>query len=273
MNQEVEEMAEELETVLENEPEVIEEPTEEIEYSEVELQAMEKGWSPEGVEGKRNLTAEEFLDRQPLFDKMHKLEKRLKEQSKAVEAIKQHGEMAREQMHKDHLKELEAAKRAAYEEMDFEKADKISDEIVEAKVEHAKAEPAASVDPQQEIQETLEEWVEKNNWYKEDEFLQRQAEKEGKLFRMENPDASFDDVLDHISKTVKKDFPEKFQNMNRTKPSSVEGAAQGGRRAPTASKQKTIKDLPEEAVPVMKTLIRAGAFKSEQDYVNDYFNQ
>ena len=60
--------------------------------------------------------------------------------------------------------------------------------------------------------------------------------------------------------------------MNRQKPSSVEGSATGARRTPAASKQKTVKDLPEEAVPVMKTLVRAKAFKSEQDYVNDYFN-
>lgn len=268
--------AEELETSLEIEEEVVVDEVEvgEVEYSDVEREAMEQGWTPEGVEGKRNLTAEEFLDRKPLYDKMHKLEKRLKEQDKKFEAMQQHEKMVRERMHEEHLKDLKAAKRAAMEEMDYEKADEIDDEIYKAKSEYDKAE--ANVPQQQsteQIQEILEDWVAENKWYENDATLKRAAEREGKLYRFENPDAPFEDVLGHISQAVKQEFPEKFRNMKREKPSSVEGSATGGRRGSTAQKAKTIKDLPEEAIPVMKTLVRAGAFKDEQAYVNDYFNQ
>ena len=270
------EMKEELESSLESENEELGTKEEDLEgseeLSETEQDAVAQGWNPEGAEGKRNLTAEEFLDRKPLYDEMHKLKKQMQQQNKKFDAMQKHEGMVRNQMHKDHLKDLETSKRAAYEDMDFDKADKISDEIVDAKVEHAKADEAV-VTPQESIQETLEEWVEENKWYKTDDRLQSAAEKEGKLFRYENPNASFDEVLDHISKSVKKDFPEKFQNMNRVKPSAVEGSVQGARRSPAKPKMKTVKDLPEEAVPVMKTLIQAKAFKSEQDYVNDYFNQ
>jgi hypothetical protein len=268
---EVEKVVEE--AVLENEEVIVAEvPAEEIEYSEVEQEAMAQGWSPEGAEGKRNLTAEEYLDRKPLYDKLHKQGKQIKKLDEKFEAMQKHEGMVRDRMHEDHVKELETAKRTAYEEMDFDKADEISNEIVEAKVEHAKAdEPVINI--QEDVQATLEEWVGENSWYKENDFLQRQAEKEGKVYRLDNPNASFEDVLDHISKTVKKDFPEKFQNMNRQKPSTVEGGAQGARRKPATPKKKTVKDLPEEAIPVMKTLIQAGAFKTQDDYVNDYFNQ
>lgn len=54
-------MAEELKIELPEEQGVAEEST--PEYSEIELEAIEHGWNPEGVEGKRNLSAEEFLDR------------------------------------------------------------------------------------------------------------------------------------------------------------------------------------------------------------------
>lgn len=274
MNQEVEEVAEELETVLETEQEIVDEgAAEEVEYSDIELQAMEQGWNPEGAEGKRNLTAEEFLDRKPLYDKMHKLEKRLKEQDKKFDAMQQHEKMVRERMHEDHMKELKAAKRAAMEDMDYDKVEQLDDEMLKAKEEYTKSSETVVVDTPEEIQATLEDWVDKNSWYADSKVMKRFADGEGQEFRIANPNASFEEVLDHISKTVKKEFPEKFQNMNRHKPSSVEGAAQGGRRTPAASKAKTIKDLPEEAIPVMKTLVRAGAFKSEQDYVNDYFNQ
>ena len=267
------EAAEEMvgDTILETGQEVADEG---VEYTEVELEAMEQGWTPEGVEGKRNLSAEEFLDRKPLYDKMHKLEKQLKQQAQAVEAIKQHEKMVRERMHEEHLKELKAAKKTAFEEMDYDRVEEIDEEIYKAKKDHDNA-PAVQpvVDTQAEIQATLEEWVEKNNWYVEDKVMKRFAEGEGSDFRASNPDATFDEVLAHISKTVKKEFPEKFQNMNRTKPSSVEGSSASARRSPATAKQKSVKDLPEEAIPVMKTLVRSGAFKSEQDYVNDYFNQ
>ena len=47
-------------------------------YSDVELEAIEHGWNPDGVEGKRNLSAEEFMDRKPLYDKIHATEKKLR---------------------------------------------------------------------------------------------------------------------------------------------------------------------------------------------------
>lgn len=268
-----EEMVEE--TILETEETVVDDYVEEPEYTEVEQEAISQGWNPEGVEGKRNLTAEEFLDRKPLYDKMHKLEKRLKEQDKKFEAMQQHEKMVRDRMHEEHLKELKAAKRAAMENFDYDEVEKLDDEMLKAKEDYAKesVREVPQVESPEAIQATLEDWVDKNPWYNADKVLKRFAEGEGLDFRKANPDASFEEVLAHISKTVKQEFPEKFQNMNRTKPSSVEGTATGGRRTPAAPKQKTVKDLPEEAISVMRTLVRMGTFKTEQDYVNDYFNQ
>ena len=270
-----EELAEVLdeETAVETDEVVVDEvAAEEIEYSDVEQDAISQGWSPEGAEGKRNLTAEEFLDRKPLYDKMHKMDKRLKEQDRKFDAMQKHEKMVRDRMHGDHLKELKTSKRAAMEEMDYDKVEQLDEEMDKARVEHNKVEEVV-VDTQAGIQATLEDWVEDNSWYKSDKVMQRFAEGEGKDFRNDNPNATFDDVLAHISKTVKKEFPEKFQNMNRQKVSSVEGGTTGSRRAPAVSKQKTVKDLPTEAIPVMKTLVRSGTFKTEAAYVKDYFNQ
>jgi len=71
------------------------------EFSEVEQDAMSKGWSPDGVEGKPNLSAEEFVARQPLYDKLHKTDramKRVEDQNKAVTA---HLEMMRKNLAED----------------------------------------------------------------------------------------------------------------------------------------------------------------------------
>ena len=274
MSVEAEEMMVE-ETVLENE-DVVEDVLEgeEVEYSDVEKEAMQQGWNPEGVEGKRSLSAEEFLDRKPLYDKMHKLEKRLKDQDKKFDALQKHEKMVRERMHQDHIKELKEAKKSAFEEMDYDAVDRIDDEIHQAKSEYEKGEYSVQTADtiEESVEEILEDWVSKNTWYKQDAMLQREAEKEGKLYRMDNPNASFEDVLDYISTEIKQKFPEKFQTMKRSKPSSVEGATTSSRRPAQVAKQKTVKDLPEEAIPVMKMLVRGGTFPTEQDYVNDYFN-
>lgn len=264
-------MAEELETGLESEEEqaAVEE---EQEYTEIELEAMDQGWSPHGVEGKRNLSAEEFLDRKPLYDKIHRVEKTLKEQDKKFEALRQHEKMVRDRMHEDHLKELKAAKRAALESYDYEKAEQIDDEIFDARTQHQQEEKPAVPDVEN-IQRAVADWTEENPWYMENKVMKRFAYGEGEDYRAENPGAPIEEILAHISKAVKKEFPEKFSNMNRAKPSSVEGSATGGRRTPATPKQKSVKDLPEEAISVMRTLIRGGTFKTEQDYVNDYFNQ
>lgn len=252
------------ETAVESEPE----------YSEIEQEAIAQGWNPKGVEGKRALSAEEFLDRKPLYDRLHKLEKKNKDLDKAVAAIQAHEKMVRERMHKEHLEELKAAKKDAFERMDFDTLERIDGQIENAKeefkatvkqIEPPKAE-AAEV-----VQKVVESWVSKNTWYEKDAAMKRYADLEGAAYRAENPEASFDDILSHIEKSTKENFPEKFKNMNRERPAAVEGAAAGARRTSSASKQRTAKDLPEEAVSAMKVLVRAGAFKNEQDYVDDYF--
>lgn len=66
------------------------------EYSEIELNAIEKGWNPEGVEGKKNLSAEEFLDRQSLYDDLHSLKRQNKRLATDIENINKYQKSIRE---------------------------------------------------------------------------------------------------------------------------------------------------------------------------------
>ena len=60
-----------------------------VEYTEAELEAIEHGWNPDGAEGKRNLSAEEFMDRQPLYDDIRSLKKQTRKLQDGIEAMKQ----------------------------------------------------------------------------------------------------------------------------------------------------------------------------------------
>lgn len=265
-------MSEELNKVVEQEvPETSVESTSEPEYSDVEREAIAQGWNPEGVEGKKSLSAEEFLDRKPLYDRLHKQEKKIKDLDKAIQAIQTHENMVRENMHKKHLEELKAAKKDAFERMDYDSLQQIDDKIELAKEEFKTSQQAPQVAPAEVVQQVIENWVSKNKWYENDPAMKRYADLEGASYRAENPTASFDDILNHIESSTKSNFPEKFKNMNRERPAAVEGSVAGARRTPAASKQHTVRDLPEEAVSVMKVLVRSGAFKNEQAYIDDYF--
>jgi len=269
-------MSEEKQEIVKQEvPETsVESQVEGREYSEVEQEAIAQGWNPDGVEGKRTLSAEEFLDRKPLYDRLHKQEKKIKDLDKAISAIQTHEKMVRERMHKDHLEELKAAKKEAFERMDFDSLERIEGQIETAKEEFKtsiKEVQAPEISASEVVQKIVENWASKNSWYEKDPALKKFADAQGILYRQENPNATPDEFLNYIESATKEVFPEKFKNMNRERPAAVEGSVSGARRNPTSAKQRTAKDLPEEAVSVMKTLIRAGAFKSEQDYVNDYF--
>ena len=131
---------EQLEMDLSEEP--IEGETEELEqeqqeqeakgYTEEEEKAIARGWNPEGVEGKRTLTAEEFNDRQPLYDEIHKAKRATKKIADKQAALVAHLEQIRRGQVEDKIDRLKKDKREALEEQDHDKVMEIDEEIVKA---------------------------------------------------------------------------------------------------------------------------------------------
>ena len=118
-------------------------------YSAEEQEAMEHGWKPEGAEGKRNLSAEEFLDRQPLYDEMRSLKKqtrKLQEGMKAMEGMHD-GIRARERA--DTIAELTAAKITALENDEYDQVVAIDDRDIPARA--AQDAEAPEVDAVREV--------------------------------------------------------------------------------------------------------------------------
>ena len=64
-----------------------------VEYSKIELEAMEMGWRPkEEFNGEEDdfIDAKEFVRRKPLFDKIDSTTRELKQFKKAFDALKGH---------------------------------------------------------------------------------------------------------------------------------------------------------------------------------------
>ena len=253
-----------VEKALPNEEEVIdaqdttgEESNED--YSEIEQEAMQHGWRPEGVEGKRNLSAEEFMDRKELYSDLSALKKRLRRQEEKYSALEKHYNHVSEIERQKVLAELKAKKAQALEDQDYDAVVEIDEAITEQKQK-----PAESKDTHNEI---FDEWVKDNDWYNSDPDMRAYADMVGRGYYQ--PGMNYEDVYSFVAKEVKSRFADKFMSP-KDKPTMVQGSSKG-RSSPRSTKH-TVRDLPDEAKQVMRTLVRAGAM-TEEKYLKDYFGE
>ena len=244
----------------EQEPEVNEE-AQEPEYTEVEQKAMEMGWNPEGVEGKENLTAEEFVGRQPLYDDNRALKKQLKKVQDSVAAMKKMQDGIRQREREKTLAEQKQAKRVALENEDYDAVIEIDEAIAKTNSETDEDEAGVS-------NEAFEEWTEQNEWYHQDTVMKDYADTIGAGYFNRHPNAVNTEIFAYVEKEVKARFPEKFENPKRKQANPVEGASRGRTRA--KSQKHKASDLPSEDRQIMRTLIR-GNVMTEDEYLKDYF--
>jgi len=227
------------------------------ELSEIEQEAISHGWNPEGVEGKKNLSAEEFMDRQGLYDDIRGLKKQNRKLLDGMEAMKEFQNTIRVKERERVLNELKAAKKVALENENYDAVVQIDDRIAETK---AQENPPTNT--------AFEKWIDDNDWYHQDTDMKQYADMIGTGYFQQNPNKSMDDVYLYVSDEVKKRFPDKFGNPKREQPNPVEGASKG--RVKT-SKKYSARDLPEHDREIMKTIVRSGAM-TEAAYLKEYFS-
>jgi len=257
------------EITLEGE-EIINEEVDEIiaddEPSEVETEAMSKGWSSEGVEGKRNLSAEEFLDRQPLYDKMHKTDRAMKRVEDQNTAITAHLEMMRKSLSENKVDSLKEKKREAIENQEHDEVMRIDEEIIKASQEEEVVIPEETAS-----NDAYDTWLEQNQWYENNDDMKAYADRLGAGILAQDPNMTLKDVYTEVSEEVKIRFSDQFKAKSKT--SSVESGRPRG-RAKVA--KYTVKDLDSETQSVMNNLVRSGVM-TEAEYLSDlettgYFN-
>lgn len=189
------------------------EQVQEPQYSEIEREAMQHGWRPKDQfdesSGKKWRSAEEFMDRKPLFDKIDEQHKRLRDLENGVKALAEHNKRIEEAAYQRAMRELRAERKQALEDGDLVKAEEIRDRIDEVK-EQQRKQPA----PQQASNPQFDAWVAENKWYNEDPKLRKFAD--GVALDLRNQGVN-DPVtfLKSIEREVRETFPDKFRNPNR----------------------------------------------------------
>ncbi len=238
--------------------EVIDLKEEDVQPTEIEVEAGEKGWKQEGeYEGPTGgyVSAKEFLQREPLFDKIKNQSKELKGLKKTIDAmVSQHKTQVDAQVTL-RMDELKTAKTAAIEAGDVEQVNKIDAELDQHKV-------AAAAAP--EIPDEVSEWVAENPWFNKDKEMNAWAIAHNKTYVANNADVSISDSLVATAEAVEKAFPEKFKPKPKTPASPVEGGSQ-----PKDTKGKSnfsVSRLSEDQKTVYNQYVKVHKIMSHEDY-------
>jgi hypothetical protein len=193
-------------------------PAEPIQESQVEVEAREHGWKPkEEFEaedknaGKKWRSAEDFMDRKSLFDKIDERNHEVKQLKKTVHQLGQHYTQVEKAAFQRALDTLKDQRKEALENNDLVKAEEIRDEMDEVKQKLAtptQIAPASNEPPQEFV-----DFKAKNTWYQRDDRMTRYADALGKeLFEKGYTPR---EIMREVEKDVRDTFPEKFRNPNR----------------------------------------------------------
>jgi hypothetical protein len=206
--------------------------SDEPQYSDVEKQALERGWKPkdqyEGDPGKWR-TAEVFVALEEPLTRIEKQSKELKQLRQALEAFKDHHSKVKENEYNRALKAAKEAYRSAMVDGDTERALQIQDRVEELKEEKdtfVQESRKPVVEEPAEVDPRFVRWTEQNPWYNDSVSMRRKADSLGNAYLAEG--VKPEEVLKLVEKDIKKLYPEKFENQAAKRPMAVEPSSRGG---------------------------------------------
>lgn len=245
--------------------EVIVEKTPEVELNEVEQTAYAKGWRPkEEYDGDPEdwVPAEIYEARAPLMKHIKKLKNEFetyKQRSEGdLKAVIDHHNRFRdvelqrlEQQYKTEIETLKNKKAEAIEAGRGDLVVEIDDQIDQRKDAIAAQKAVAAAPGPRGPTPEFSTWLSENSWYNQDQELHQYADQIGFGFKASKPTATNEEMLAHVSKMVKKTYPEKFENPNRRAAPTVEGGT-----APTRRSNTNSVELSDEETRAMKVFMQ-----------------
>lgn len=231
----------------------------------VEEAAREMGWRPlEEYEGDPDkwVSAQSFVDRKPLFDKIDSqskrvkaLEKSLNDQSAAIRELTEHNKKVAEAAYKKAVADLKAERRAAIRSGDHDLADQLDEQIDNLKPEI----PEIKAPEVQPYTAEIKEWMAENPWYEANKELQHIADGFGRAAMSRG--LSTPEILVEITRKMKEINPELTRNPNKDKapPSKAKD------HTATAHKASAYRPSPMQ-VKIAKTFVDQGVFKTVEEY-------
>ena len=225
----------------------------------IELEAMENGWRPEEEfkaepknAGKKWRTAEDFMDRKSLFDRIEAGNRETKQVKQALQQLSSHHANVAKIAKEEALKELRAERRVAAADNDYAKVEEIRDREDELKAEIANIRPPVEV--QQEPAE-FTEFKTRNSWYQKDAKLTRYADSLGRELLQQGKTPA--QIFAEVERDVRETFTEKFRNPNRDDAPEM---VPSGKRASSPDRFR----LSDDQEKIVKSFVSQGIMTREQ---------
>ena len=228
----------------------------------IEDRAREQGWRPkEEFDGDPSkwVSAETFVAKGELIDRIEQLGKKLKDSEKTIKMLSEHHSKVKESEFKRAVEFLKQQKKQAYENGDVDRILELDDKIAEVRETQKAQKQQEQVNEAPESHPAFQSWVSENKWYETDSEMRADADTFGEAYARNNQDKTPAEVLEYVTKKIKKAYPEKFTNPNRNKPTGVESGS-GNRQG---SSRDTF-TLTEEEAKVMNTFVRNGVMTKEE---------
>lgn len=239
--------------------------SEENQVNEVEAQAMELGWQPKEAfeadpknEGKKWRSAEDFMDRKPLFDKIESQGRELKEVKRALQHLGQQSAKIEELAYRKALEELKAQKVQALEEDDHAKVVQIDESIQELKNQKPVPQPVQPVNPE------FEKWVSDNKWYATDEDMRAVADGIGMSLARKGG-MTPEEIMVKVTERIKEIYPAKFGRATRVPPNPDSGGSRKTGGTGTSGVEALMNPMERR---IMETIINTGM--SKDDYIKQF---
>lgn len=235
------------------------------ELSPVEQEARAEGWLPkEEFDGDASkwVDAPEFVRRGELFKKIDAQNRQLKEVTRTLAAFKDHYTKVEETAFNRALATLKSQKLEAQKEGEFERAALIEDEIERVQEQKETLKNSIPEVPETpEVHPDVAAWIERNTWYKTNVRMKAVADTIGQELASQGVRGPA--LLKAIDAEIRREFPNKFTNPNREKPSATEGA--GSR---VSGKGNDSFKLTAEQEAIMNRFVRDKVLTKEQ-YIAD----
>lgn len=241
------------------------EESQSTEVNETEQRARAEGWVPKEEwqgEGKWR-DAESFLDRGELFKKIDAQRQEVRALRKTQESFNAHLKTVREAEFKRALQAIRAEKKAALVDGDPDAVILADEKMLALQEESRKlaAQEAVANTTPGEAHPEFQAWQSRNTWYSPTNRAMKDfADNEG--IRLAQRGLAPAEVLREVEAQVRKEFPEKFTNPNRSRPGAVEGTTNKG----TSSKE--VYALSDDERNVMNRLVKSGILTKDQ-YIAD----
>jgi len=223
-------------------------------------EAIQMGYNPDGVEGKANLTPEEFVGRGKLYDKIHRLEKSQRMTNETVELMRQREQGLVQDAKERALAELKVLRDSAAEMQDIQEVVRLSDQIAEKQKEKEEPDVYQPTEAEKDRAVQANTFMAENSWYGVDETRTLLVDAIAAKAIEVNPDITGQELLNKITEADKKTF----QSTRRR----TQAVAPASRSAPTSARKLT--SLSEDQQGIAKQLIRNGVFKNEEDYMKAF---